>query len=241
MNVVLLAHTPDPEKLVAAAARSCYSKHPASYLYDHLTADEVEKMVRTLLDDTHTSPLEHASFTFSIEGITRACATQLVRHRIASHSQQSQRYVDMANANFSVPGSILLNAANVTPAAKDVFFQVLSAVNKAYQYLTKTCFVLKEDARSILPQAAQTNIVTTMNAAELYHFFDVRCCSHAQTEMRELAASMLKLVKAEAPVLFNKAGAACVHFGYCPETTRSCHKAPTMQELLAAWKKTREA
>ena len=237
MKVDLLTYTPDCEKVVAVAAKTCYSKKDAYTLYNEMTEEQIEKMISHLLMSQHTSPIEHAYFTFAIQGLDRATAQQLTRHRMMNTSMQSQRYVDMSNANFSMPTSIAFNAAAARPTAKEVFLQFLSSVNNTYKFFTKTCGIKKEDARSILPVCTQSNLMITLNAAELYHIFNLRCCTRAQGEFRELADKMLKLVKNVAPHLFAKAGASCVHYGYCPEGTQSCGKAPTLSKLLEIYNK----
>lgn len=237
MKVDLLTYTTEPERAVAVGAKVCYSKKDAKTLWSELTEEQVEKMISHLLTSQHTSPLEHANFTFAIQGIDRATAQQLTRHRHTSPSMQSQRYVDMENASFSMPTSIALNARTTRPTAKEVFLKFLSSVNDTYKFFTKTCGIKKEDARSILPLCTQSNIQITMNAAELYHIFALRCCTRAQGEFRELADKMLELVKNVAPHLFARAGASCTQLGYCPEGSQSCGKAPTLSKLLEVYNK----
>jgi len=156
--------------------------------------------------------IEHAYFTFSIEGASRAMTHQLVRHRIASYTQQSQRYVAYDTLeNYVTPSSIANNKE-----AKKTYDSTLEKISETYQNLLKM-EIPKEDARFILPNAAKTNIMVTMNARELRHFFNVRCCARAQWEMREIAAEMLKQAKKATPALFENAGPNCVELGYCPE------------------------
>jgi thymidylate synthase (FAD) len=168
------------------------------------------------LSKGHQSVIEHASFTFSIEGISRACSHQLVRHRIASYSQQSQRYVQLSDLDYATPPSILKS-----DEALKVFKNALKAINEAYNALIKMNIPL-EDARYILPNATLTNIVVTMNARELLHFFDLRCCLHAQWEIRGIAWEMLKKVQKVAPKIFRKAGPSCIFKGICPEDDSLC-------------------
>lgn len=242
MQVKLLTYTPDCERVVAVGAKTCYSSDDPATLWQTMSDEQVDKMIAHLLTSQHTSPIEHAYFTFGIQGLSRAAAQQLTRHRLMSVSMQSQRYVDMNNANYTVPGSIMeakpIILSNETP--KKVFFKFLEATNNTYRYLTKNCGIKKEDARAILPLCTQSNLVITLNAAELYHIFDLRCCVRAQREFRELAGLMLKLVKEAAPNLFAKAGASCVHYGYCPEGSQSCGKAPTLETLLETYKDKKE-
>ncbi|NIQ06822.1 MAG: FAD-dependent thymidylate synthase, partial [Candidatus Korarchaeota archaeon] len=160
----------------------------------------------------HVSVIEHASFSFSIEGVSRAMTHQLVRHRIASYTQQSQRYVAYDTSDqYVVPPSLDDN-----PVAKKIFDKTVTRISEAYRELLDLG-IPREDARFILPNAARTNIIVTMNARELLHFFNLRCCIRAQWEIREVANEMLKQVKEVAPALFNDAGPSCVKFGYCPE------------------------
>jgi thymidylate synthase (FAD) len=235
LEVKLLTYTPNPERVIASAAKCCYSAKDPFTLYNELTDQEVEHMVKHLLESQHTSPIEHANFTFTIKGLSRAASQQLTRHRHMSTSMQSQRYVDMNNVPFTVPSGIIFNASKNLPSAKDIFFGVLKAANDAYTCLVHKYGVAKEDARAILPICAQSNLMITLNAAELYHIFDLRCCVRAQGEFRELADEMLKLCKEAAPILFSKAGASCVHYGYCPEGKQSCGKAPTLSKLLEVY------
>jgi thymidylate synthase (FAD) len=240
MQVKLIAHTEQPERVVAAAAKCCYSKKSVDELFDSLTDEQVTNMVTHLLTAKHSSPIEHASFTFSVEGVSRALTHQLVRHRLASYSQQSQRYVEMTNGNYVVPPSIINGKApsvllafnQKQPQPKEVYFQCLKALNDAYGYLVNKCNIPKEDARYLLPNATQSNITITMNAAELYHFFELRLCTRAQWEIREMAALMLTEVKKVAPLLFSKAGASCIRNGYCTEGKQSCGKCKTLEEIL---------
>lgn len=210
-----MAYTPQPERLCGAAARSCASKKGAS----ELAGAPVEKLLSALrkaVGKGHLSVVEHASFTFSLEGISRACSHQLVRHRIASYSQQSQRHVKLGRGGYVVPPSISRN-----PEALDAFKKALDAAMEGYERLLELGVPL-EDARYLLPNAAPTNIVVTMNARELLHFFELRCCTHAQWEIREVAWEMLRKVKEVAPELFGRAGPACVSKGVCPENDPSC-------------------
>ncbi|HDN05813.1 MAG TPA: FAD-dependent thymidylate synthase, partial [Candidatus Bathyarchaeota archaeon] len=154
----------------------------------------------------------HACFTFSIEGVSRAMTHQLIRHRIASYTQQSQRYVTYNTLeNYVTPPSIRNNKE-----AKKLFDETLAKISEVYQKLLRMN-IPKEDARFILPNAAKTNIIVTMNARELRHFFNLRCCMRAQWEIREVAIEMLRQVKKVAPALFENAGPSCVELGYCPE------------------------
>lgn len=212
MRVELLRFTPDPERLCAAAAMTSYKNKEASGLFEKLDLDKARKTLRRVIGHGHLSVIEHASFTFSVEGVSRALTHQLVRHRLASYTQQSQRYVGYSTLrDYVVPERIEENEK-----AKKVYENALTQVMEAYQRLLDYG-ILMEDARYVLSNAAKTNIVITMNARELRHFFNLRCCMRAQLEMREMATEMLRQAKRAAPVLFENAGPSCVEFGYCPE------------------------
>ena len=215
MNVKLITWTPNPEKTVAAAARLCYSSVPASEIAQNIPEEDVGKLIETLIQKGHESPLEHASFTFTIDGVSRALSHQLVRHRIASYSQKSQRYVDEKEFNWVMPPSIDEN-----PAARNIYYAQIEAIRQAYALL---CAVVpREDARYILPNACETSLVMTMNARSLLHFFRVRGCQKAQWEIRQLAGMMLEEVRKVAPVLFKNAGPACKIGEGCPEGEATC-------------------
>ena len=214
MNVQLLAHTPAPEQLVAASAKLCYS---AASIAD-LAAIEADKAAEFIekLPEAHQSPFEHVSFTFGIEGVSRAMLAQITRHRIASFSVQSQRYVDMSDGvGYVIPESIEQN-----PEARDVFDAFMRGIDTLYTYL-RSCGIPAEDARFILPNACHTQMIVTMNARELMHFFSLRCCKRAQWEIRAVADEMLRLCKEVAPEIFAKAGPGCVR-GHCPEGKGGC-------------------
>jgi thymidylate synthase (FAD) len=171
-----------------------------------------KRIIKRVTGYGHVSVIEHASFTFSIEGVSRAMTHQLVRHRIASYTQQSQRYVTYDTLEkYVTPPSI---ADKVE--AKKMFDETLERISETYKKLLKLG-IPKEDARFILPNAAKTNIIVTMNTRELRHFFNLRCCVRAQWEIREVATEMLRQAKKVAPVLFENAGPSCVKLGYCPE------------------------
>lgn len=217
LKVILLEHTPEPEKLVAAAARLCYSPKSADELMENFTPDKVESFVRKLVSLGHESPMEHVSFTFAIDGISRACSHQLVRHRIgASYSQKSQRYVKENQFDYVTPPKI---AARPELAAK--FDRAMADMQSVYQELMQAG-VPAEDARFVLPNAASTSFVLTMNVRSLWHFFELRCCTRAQWEIRALANAMLAEVKKVAPLLFEHAGATCDSMGICFEGDMSC-------------------
>lgn len=198
MNVRLIAHTPNPDELCARAAAVCYAAKAARKSLEHALASG------------HDSVAEHATFTFLIEGVSRALLAQLTRHRIASFSVQSQRYVDMSRFDFVMPPSIQAH-----PTLRQEFFELIDRIKSFYDAAVEEG-IPKEDARFVLPNACGTQITMTMNARELRHFFSLRCCNRAQWEIRELADEMLKLCKEVAPMLFADAGPGCVR-GKCPE------------------------
>jgi thymidylate synthase (FAD) len=215
MNVKLLEHTPDPERTIAAAGRLCYAPVGADELFDEMSDAEIKKLLTFLIKAGHMSAIEHAVFTFAIDGISRACSHQLVRHRVASYNQQSQRYVTYDSLNFITPPTI---------AGKPDATAAFDKGNKAALALYKELLdagVPAEDARYVLPNAAETKIVVTMNARELLHFFTLRCCNRAQWEIRDLGKAMLDIVSEKAPTIFAAAGPACVR-GTCPEGSMTC-------------------
>jgi thymidylate synthase (FAD) len=215
MLVQLLTHTPEPEEVVTAAARLCYSAASIDRLLEKSRQDR-ESLLSRILSLGHYSVLEHASFTFGIEGISRACSHQLVRHRLASYSQQSQRYVTQKERFAAVtPPSIAAH-----PDLQERYDALLTEIHEVYRQFLDAG-VPAEDARFVLPNAAETKIVMTMNARELLHFFDLRCCRRAQWEIRLMAIEMLRLARKAAPLLFVNAGPGCVR-GACPEGDMSC-------------------
>ena len=216
MNVELLYYTPNPQRAIATAARLCYAPVGAKELMETMSAEKEKSVLSTIMESGHFSTLEHASFTFAADGVSRALTHQLVRHRLASFNQQSQRYVQFKGKVAHVkPQTICENND-----ASQAFDQALDACVKAYHTMIDTG-VPKEDARYILPNATESKIVITMNARELLHFFELRCCRRAQHEIRELAHKMLELVRPTAPYIFATAGAPCVS-GPCKEGKMSC-------------------
>lgn len=225
MKVVLLSHTPEPERSIALAARLCYSPKSPADLDNSMTPKEIDRVLNTIISQGHGSALEHATFTFGIEGISRACTHQLVRHRLASYNQQSQRYVTAKDSgNYVVPPSI-------EELEEPPYFETDLEVAAAYERIIEECFFVynrlinqgipKEDARYVLPNAVCSNIVVTMNVRELLHFFNLRTCNRAQWEIREVAERMLKLCKEVSPKLFKNAGPDCV-VDVCHEGKMSC-------------------
>ena len=217
MKVELLRHTKDPDLISALAARSCRSEEGASKLKDAEDKDYLKKVLKMTMDKGHTSVVEHAAFTFSIEGISRACSHQLVRHRMASYSQQSQRHIKPEEEKYVTPPSI-----GEDPEALERFEAAMEEAWDAYQDLAEEEDIPAEDARFVLPNATKTNIVVTMNARSLINFFEQRTCMHAQWEIRAVANKMLEKVKEVAPTIFENAGPFCKWRGECPEGDEDC-------------------
>ncbi len=210
MEIRILSYTPNPELIVALAARQSWSSKKVEDLKKELTPEKVSSFLRKLYKMHHLSPFEHANFTFLVEGISRVTSHQLVRHRIASYTQQSQRHVEVTEGKFVVPETIKNKSSTHSLYTK----AVKSAVS-IYKKLINEGVPL-EDARYVLPSSVTTRIIFTMNARELLHFFKLRTCIAAQWEIRKVAEEMLKLVKEIAPNLFYYAGPPCVE-GICPE------------------------
>lgn len=230
MVVRLLRYTPHPENAVAASAHLCYSPSNVHEIEARLTPERRADLIELLLTSGHHTPLEHAVFTFGVEGISRACLAQLTRHRIASFSVQSQRWVGKTSASsrdgvfdYIIPPRI----RKLGPEYVAEFERQMRQIQEWYDFWYRTLGANREaheDARFVLPNAAETKLVVTMNARELHHFFALRCCNRAQWEIRELAENMLRLVKEVAPALFRLAGPRCLR-GPCPEGKLSCGKA----------------
>lgn len=226
MNVTIIEHTPNPEQTVALAARLCYSPVSIDDLREKLESADIEQFLDKIMSLGHHSVLEHATFTFGIEGISRVTTHQLVRHRIASFSQQSQRYVSHKE-HFT---SIMPNSIAMDPDAREIFAFMSETVHKAYAQLVEIG-IPAEDARYILPNATETKIIMTMNARELRHFFALRCCQRAQWEIREMSVEMLRQVKKIAPVIFRNAGPGCVD-GPCPEGIFCCGQTTEVRDFF---------
>jgi len=205
METKLIAVTPDPERVCALAMRSCHTPEPAHRIED-MTDDIVVRMIVSARKIKHFSVLEHANFTFSIGGVSRALTHQLVRHRVASYSQQSQRYVKMDKPTYVMPPSVIEmdnkeGPAWVNTSAPDIFDLMMEDAWENYNILIDMG-MKPEDARFVLPNACTTNIVVTMNARELLHFFHLRCSKHAQWEIRRMANEMLEQCREVAPNIF---------------------------------------
>ena len=221
MKVTLLTHTPNPEKIVAAAARLCYINKEVSEIMDNFTEDKVEKFINKLIELGHESPLEHVTFTFGIEGISRACSHQLVRHRIASYSHKSQRYVREDYFDYVIPETIKEKQPSFTYGGYIWDYDDIMEILGFYYRAAVEAGVPAEDARFVLPNATKTSIIVTMNVRTLLNFFKHRDCNRAQWEIRELSREMMKLCKEIAPRLFKGAGASC-RTGKCSEGSMSC-------------------
>jgi thymidylate synthase (FAD) len=228
IKVSLLSHTPNPDDVVTASARLCYSDESAMDILEHTNEKTKKGLIKHLFKSGHTSTFEHASFTFAIEGISRNCSHQLVRHRVASYSQKSQRYntESFSDDNVIYPEPI----KKASDEIKQLYYSSFKRSFDDYQKLLDMG-IKKEDARYVLPHGWETKIVVTMNARSLHHFFNLRLCSRSQTEIQELAKHMLIEVRKVAPILFEKAGPDCL-FGQCNESN-SCGKPyKNMDDLL---------
>ena len=224
MNIELVAYTPMPESVCNLGAEICVSENRPDLKEDGY------KALGHALRSGHESVLEHAVFTFAIEGISRACSHQLVRHRMASYSQQSQRYVNMDEFDYVVPESIKdkkglwHKEGEGVFTTSEVYVELMDYISVLYARMIRAG-IPEEDARYILPNACKTNIIVTMNARELRHFFSLRCCERAQWEIKQVAEMMLALVKEVAPSIFEDAGSRCKNLGYCPEA-KGCGRYP---------------
>lgn len=218
MQVSLLYHTQDPERAVATAARLCYAPIGAAELMETMSNEQVKKILRVIMNSGHYSALEHASYTFAVDGVSRALTHQLVRHRIASFNQQSQRYVTLSGE----PEVIIPESIKESLELSALFHTAIDTAYNAYQELLDAG-VPAEDARYLLPNACASKIVVTMNMRELLHFFELRCCRRSQWEIQELGNTLLELAMPTAPYIFRDAGAPCRR-GSCPEGTMSCRE-----------------
>lgn len=215
MNVTLIGYTSNPEKLPAMAAMLTHSKIKPEDL-ENTQGKEQSAVLERVLKLGHTSVIEHASFTFAISDVSRSLTHQLVRHRIASYSQQSQRYVNLNEPNYVIPPTISKNK-RMKKAYEETMMVIWDHYNKLLEMK-----IPAEDARYVLPNATCTNIMVTMNARSLLNFFELRCCLHAQWEIRLLANKMLQEVKRVAPTIFKNAGPSCKTKGICPEKKKDC-------------------
>lgn len=241
MQVKLLNYTPNPEETVAAAARLCYSKDDIGDLLASTEHKDNAKFIDMLAEMRHESPFEHVTFTFGISGISRACSHQLVRHRIASYSQKSQRYVDECRFEYVTPPAIQNN-----DALKSIYQDTMCLIESRYDIIRQSLSSeyiesgmapkdaekkANEDARMVLPNACTTSIIVTMNVRSLWNFFKHRCCNRAQWEIRDVANQMLAMCQTVAPNLFRYAGPTCAVTGKCPEGKMSCGH-PIKKEVI---------
>ena len=223
-NIVLLSYTQNVETVIATAAKMCYSGSNVTELADKISKDDIGTFIQKLLSLGHLSAFEHASFTFAIEGISRVTTHELVRHRLASYSQQSQRYIkEKTIFDYITPDSIEKNEK--FKAKYNKFMQ--DSYNLYNDFIENG--IAKEDARFVLPNAKEAKIIVTMNARELMHYFNLRMCMRAQWEIRKMATSMCEIVKAIAPNVFSNSGASCDTLLYCPEGSFSCGRFPTLE------------
>lgn len=239
MRVRLVRFSPNPEEIVAMGAKLCYSAASVDELEAGIKKNEQGKFISKLMEMGHLSPLEHAAFTFAVEGVSRSLLAQITRHRIASFSVQSQRYVSEHSGHnrdgvfdYIVPPRV----EELGPAYVEKYHAQMETIQKWYDFwlieFEKNGDPAPEDARFVLPNAAETKIVLTMNARELLHFFALRCCNRAQWEIRELAVRMLKLVKEAAPGIFKEGGPPCLK-GPCPEGVMTCGRRKEVRAKFA--------
>lgn len=248
MKVELLSYTKDCEKLIATSAKLCYSQVGIKELVEkEVNEEETDIFLKKLMDVGHESPIEHANFTFGVEGVSRALTHQLVRHRIASYSQQSQRYVKITQFEYVVPPSIEKNLK-----AKKIYRDAMEEIQKKYEEVYYELYkdnlkeelslgikeeVAKrnaekkslEDSRYLFPNACETKIIFTMNTRSLLNFLRHRTCLRAQWEIRYMAIEMLRILKEISPTLFKKAGPPCVS-GPCTEGVMTCGKIKEVRE-----------
>ena len=226
-KVTLLEHTPNPERTVALAAKLCYSDATIENLQEGLDKSDINKFIERLRSFGHASPFEHASFTFGIEGVSRSLLAQITRHRIASFSVKSQRYVAANKGdgtfNYVIPEAIEALGKEQVEKFKAQMAQMHEWYTEWQTLLGGACEKSNEDARFVLPNAAETKMVVTMNARSLMNFFNLRCCNRAQWEIREVAWQMLALVLEVAPSIFGNCGPSCVA-GPCTEGKMCCGK-----------------
>ena len=237
MKVVLVRHTLNPEEVVALGARLCYSKARVDDLLTRVEEKDQTDFVHKIMGMGHDSVLEHASFTFGREGVSRTLLAQITRHRVASFSVQSQRYVSSEKGfGYIVPPKI--EALGEEAVAE--FERQMDTMHEWYtqwQQRLGTGEGGNEDARFVLPGACETRMMVTMNVRELRHFFSLRMCTRAQWEIRALAGEMHRLCMEVAPALFENAGPGCLR-GACPEGEKTCGKMLQIRQERKAWLET---
>jgi thymidylate synthase (FAD) len=228
MKVLLVDSTPDCEHLIAKAAKLCYSASRVEDLIDRIDKQNQEKFIKKIVSIGHHSVLEHMKFSYVVEGVSRVLSHQLVRHRIASFSQQSQRYVTLDKTfDYITPLSIERHEA-----AYQEYTRLMEVIHKIYMAMVDSG-IPAEDARYVLPNATETKVFITMNARELLHFFKVRCCNRAQWEIRNMAIEMLRQAKQVAPLVFDRKGPGCIQ-GPCGEGNMACGKMEEVREKFLA-------
>jgi len=231
MKVVLIRHTLFPEETIALGAKLCYSRSTISELNNKISSKDQSYFIEKLMDMGHESVLEHASFTFGIEGVSRVLLAQLTRHRIASFSVQSQRYVSYENGfGYIIPDSISALGQEAVDKYHSQMQMIESWYSEWQEMLGKKGEKSNEDARFVLPNACETRIMVTMNVRELRHFFSLRMCRRAQWEIRSMAEEMFNLCYQTAPALFKNAGPSCLR-GKCPEGEKSCGQAASIKKI----------
>ena len=229
MKVILIRHTPDPEETIALAAKLCYSRSEIENLKQKISEKDQNAFIEKLLNMGHESVFEHVTFTFGIEGISRVLLAQLTRHRLASFSVQSQRYVSYENGfGYILPPSIESLGDEAIRKYNDQMKQMESWYIEWQQLLGKG-EKSNEDARFVLPNACETRVLVTMNVRELWHFFSLRMCNRAQWEIRKMATEMHRLCISVAPALFLNSGPSCIR-GKCPEGEKSCGQGSEKRE-----------
>ncbi|OCN02153.1 FAD-dependent thymidylate synthase [Clostridium sp. W14A] len=249
-KVTLITYTPNPDQVVAQAARLCYSPDSIEEISENMSPEQSARMVDMLAGMGHDSPTEHASFTFGIEGISRSFLAQITRHRIASYSVRSQRYVSEGNFEFVIPPEI-----DAIPEARREFLEAMEDDRRRYEKISGLLMqkqkqrllaagktekqaesaahkLANEDARFVLPNACETKMICTFDARSLKNFFALRCCNRAQWEIRDVAVQMLRLAQKAAPALFRTAGPSCVR-GACTEGKMTCGRAQEMREFFS--------
>lgn len=230
-KVKLLQYTPVPENLVSMAARLCYSQSDLEALEAKVEQRDQTAFIKKVTGMGHLSVIEHAAFTFGIEGVSRSFLAQITRHRIASFSVQSQRYVAQGGEqgfDYVIPPAIEALGEEAVREFESQM-QAMSGWYEAWRARLGKGEKSNEDARFVLPNACATRMMVTMNARELLHFLNLRCCGRAQWEIREAAWQMLDLAYKAAPALFENAGPGCLG-GTCPEGEKSCGRAGEMRE-----------
>lgn len=230
LKVELIQHTPMPQELIALSAKLCYSKSSIDDLKEKITQKDQSDFIDRLMNMGHESILEHVTFTFGIEGVSRVLLAQLTRHRIASFSVQSQRYVSYEKGfGYIIPESIAALGEDAVKKYDEQMNIIESWYTEWQKQLGNKGEKSNEDARFVLPNACETRVIMTMNVRELRHFFALRMCSRAQWEIRKMAEEMFLLCFRTAPSLFRNAGPACLR-GKCPEGEKSCGKAAEIRE-----------